>query len=541
VRLLSPESSLIGLDLCGRAIRAVQLAGPPGAQRLEASVELERSDPDAPLSDADLRRVIDVLDRRAFQGRRVVIGLDGSALTVETLSLPPRSSNAPVDTLARNELAEAMRRQPEEIESITWDLPDEGRGRKGAPVMGVATLTETPTRLVDQLADAGLIVHAVDVRALATARAGLFALGPQPGMAVFLDIDWNRAELIVTLEGAVIHIRRLDDVALVDLHQQVQKVLDVEPEHTRLLLTRMIGGELAEGEAPSDVVSILDDHWQRVADELRLSMSYLEHRHPQAELACIALAGPAARDPRLAVALKRVFAVAPRVIDTEQVMPGARLPASMHTALGLALWDSEGTVPSPSLMPRSRKNALRVRARAATWAAVLCVYALLVAVGSVGLILSTPSKAHATTSLHALDREIEETRDDISAVADRIAEQSAVLRTHRSLQGHPRWSLLLDLIASRANDSLSFSIISLSPVAPATEGDAPRKAPDSHKLLLAGQAASQGDVTNLLLELEELDLFHKVALVNAHRQAEQEEADTDVDFTIVCHIQERES
>lgn len=548
MQIASRSRSHIGLDLTGRTLRAVQLAGRPGAWRLGAAVQLTRADPDEPLSRRDLSRLLDVLERRGFTGRRLVLGLDGPDLAIENIELPPRTSGAPVEILARNELAQSMRCEASTIESVAWDLPPEAGARKGAPLMAVACRHQAANAILDAVEGAGFEVEALDVRPLAAARAALEAMGRTPGMVVLVDLDWQRAQLIVALGGGIVHLRRIDDAGLARLHEALQKGLRVEPDEAELLIREPPGS--GEGRLAPELASIIDAHWERLAEEVRLSLSYLEHRHPGVEIGRVAIFGEGAEHPGVLETLQRVLELTPTRLSPGDLLSEGSVDAGsgMLVATGLATWGRDREAPAANLIPAARRHRACLRSRVRTWSVVTAAYAAIVALGVFLALMGREDTSATQQAIDALAADAERLQEDIRFLGSSIAAQATLLQAHRSLQADPDWSLLLALVASRVDDDVALTGIQLAPrradrsaeedppdaAAPASPGAA------AYELVLTGRAPSQGRVTDFVLDLEGLGVFDSVAILDAQRDSESAAEESGVRFVILCLLVERE-
>src|SRR4051794_35623253 len=106
----------IGLDVAGRWVKAVQLSRTATGLRLAAAARVARADPAAGFSEADAQVLAGVLERAGFQGHDVVLGAPREMLLSDVLELPPRASGAPIEQLARVELARANKCDPASFE-----------------------------------------------------------------------------------------------------------------------------------------------------------------------------------------------------------------------------------------------------------------------------------------------------------------------------------------------------------------------------------------------------------------------------------------
>src|SRR5262245_41350251 len=95
----------IGIDLGGYSMKAVQLDRSRGGWRVHAAVILALPAPNHPLDANTVRMLRDTLHRQGFASDRVVLAAPAAQLEVDVLEIPPRTSGAPVEQIARLELA----------------------------------------------------------------------------------------------------------------------------------------------------------------------------------------------------------------------------------------------------------------------------------------------------------------------------------------------------------------------------------------------------------------------------------------------------
>src|SRR3954469_22371612 len=135
----------IGLDLSGRWFKAAQ-ASVRGGVRVMAKAKLTRgveqgvkgagaaTPANAGLKGTDAQVLAGALERGGFSGRRVTVIAPRHLLYTEVLELPPRASGAPIEQLARVELARSNRCEEGSFTLGMWDVPlgPAGRGGGGA-------------------------------------------------------------------------------------------------------------------------------------------------------------------------------------------------------------------------------------------------------------------------------------------------------------------------------------------------------------------------------------------------------------------------
>jgi len=195
---------VIGLDLGEAALWAAQRAR--GGRLLTAC--LPRADPGAAVTPQELGALVGVMRRRGLRGRTVVVAAPASELVSTALSLPPRTSGAPVETIASAELAQRCGKG-EPVQTAFWEVPMMTRPEPGTPAMGVALPTARAEALVQLVESAGLDVAAIDTRGWAIARHVSAQPTAAGGVVVALDLGWDHAAIVLVREGVVVYERSL--------------------------------------------------------------------------------------------------------------------------------------------------------------------------------------------------------------------------------------------------------------------------------------------------------------------------------------------
>src|SRR5437868_3486504 len=92
----------IGLDIGSRHVHAAQLAQrADGTCALRAAASFPRTSEfeGKPMSSAEATRISDVLFRRNFTGRELVLAVPDDKLLTTNLELPPRTPDVPLDEI----------------------------------------------------------------------------------------------------------------------------------------------------------------------------------------------------------------------------------------------------------------------------------------------------------------------------------------------------------------------------------------------------------------------------------------------------------
>lgn len=348
-RAISP----IGVDLGPRTMSAVQLsiAGGSGRLRVEAAASIERAHSAGPagaLTTEEAARLADVLYRQGFEGRRIVLAVPDHALLTGLLELPPRSSGAPLDQLARMELARIHRRDPESLEVACWDIPSPNRSGEFSHVMAAACDHGEASRLLDPLEESGLRVLALDARAWAMARALPPAPGPaplEPPISAVLDMDEAGSILAVVRAGVVVYDRLMPDAGLGAARTRLAKELRVEADIASYLLQQGLVSTSPADTGPTNggAGPLLQEFVQGLVGELRSALDFAVHRYP-GSVDRVAIIGPGASLPGVAAALAEglglpAAAAAPRdLAECPELLGPIASDPGLTAALGLALW-----------------------------------------------------------------------------------------------------------------------------------------------------------------------------------------------------------
>jgi len=336
----------IGVDFDGRFVRAAQLAGGPGAWRLAAALHLPRVLPGTTFDAREVEQLAGALGRQGFEGRRIVLAVPEEKMVTGVLELPPRASGAPVDDIARTELANMHSFDPQTAEMACWDLPASSRQKDVTQAMAVACRHADAEALLDVFEEAGLEVQALDSRLHALVRGCQPAL-PATGKAAVLEWSQERAMLILLYEGTVIYKWVMAEASVGQLAAALGEGLHVEADAVDYLLAE-VGLAPRDGEAWADaaaldaVAVLIRKHLDVLADAMQAPLTYSTQLYCGTSLDQVVLVGQGATVPgagdylqsRLGVGVRTV-APSDVVVCPETIGPRAADPA-MIAALGLS-------------------------------------------------------------------------------------------------------------------------------------------------------------------------------------------------------------
>ena len=374
--------SPIGLDVGARTIKAVQLAHARRGWEVCAAAAFQRIAPGEEVNPAEIIRAVGVLRRQGFVGDQAVVCIPSDKMLSAVIELPERTSGAPLDAIARQELARSCKKDPGSIEIAWWELPAPAFGPTGPgarPAHGTQALAlgcahADANALLACFEPSGLDVIAIDARPAAVARACAALAADAPNLTAILSLGHDAAHILILVGRTLVYERTLPEASLRLLASGVANQLSVSESLAEHVL-RTIGCRPAEpsaNSAPSDQAEIealgaearalVCAHADALAAELKTSLSYAARRF-DGEVMRILLSGVGADIPgigdRIAqragipegeARIARADALTPARPDTDPALlgPGAAL------ALGLALHGASESSTNPH---RSRAAA----------------------------------------------------------------------------------------------------------------------------------------------------------------------------------------
>ena len=378
----------IGIDVGSRAVKAVQFERErwgDGRWQIVAAAQIPRSEvsqstsfspagPGAPaagaansrpLSAEDVRRLAGTLERQGFTGSDVVLAVPTEKLSTSVLDLPPRSSQAPLEQIARMELARAHKCAPDSFEMGCWDLPAAARATKATPVMAVACTHADANAIIDPFESEGLNVRALDVRPAAIARACAPLVGDPRTLTAILDVGWNVAALGLMHQGVVIYGRTLGDGGICKLYQTLANRLGLEEDVIDYLLGESGLGDAGTGGAgtggagakhagkargPADAAGLIAAHFEAAVQELRVSLSYAQHQYHETAVSRLLLVGGGAGIRGVAAHLAKALGIETRTAAPADMVPVAPSVAGVCGSPGLTLAQGLAQYPEGALL-----------------------------------------------------------------------------------------------------------------------------------------------------------------------------------------------
>ncbi|MFA6046050.1 MAG: pilus assembly protein PilM [Phycisphaerales bacterium] len=339
--------------MSGKTLSALQVSRPALSKdaakvRIEAAATVSR-EAVGPFTQSDAERLAGVLERRGFEGTKVVLAPARGTTSVQPLELPPRSSGAPLAQIARAEMARVQKLDPGAIEVATWDVPPPVRAGKSTHVMAASLTKRASNGCAGLLESVGLELIAIDVRSLAMARAARAWLEPT-GVCMLIDVTWEGVSIIVVLGSRVVFERDIE-------HATPAKMCNTAAERWRLD-EETLAMALQHPDMPhaSEITRLASgaqsDFVDAIVPEVSRSAAYASHRYPSVKLERLLLCGEWAGVTGLRERLEAHLHVPARVLRAVDAMalgggaaaadagPGALL------ALGLAMHPGHALTPS---------------------------------------------------------------------------------------------------------------------------------------------------------------------------------------------------
>jgi Tfp pilus assembly PilM family ATPase len=264
-----------------------------------------------------------------------------SKLESDLLELPPRASGAPIEQIARGELARAATLSAGAFEMACWDLPAPQRSNDATAVLAVAVRHTDAEALIDPFERGGANVVALDTASWALARS-MRPCADQPGSATaVVDLGFSGSNLVLLGDGRVLYQRHLRDAGVGAMHRAVAERIDGPEEAARLLLT--------DPNATTDPArlawlrKLISGYIEHLIDELQVSFAFAAHRYPALPLRKLLLTGGGAALTGAADSIRSrlpVDVAVPRAAELVHVPPelsGCADSIVHATAIGLAM------------------------------------------------------------------------------------------------------------------------------------------------------------------------------------------------------------
>jgi len=330
--------SPIGLDIGSHRVNAVQL---DAIGRVRAFASFGRTQPDSDLTGEETARIRAILDRHGFRGCRAVIAAASIMVRTTVLELPPASSGAPVEQLARQEVSRIHKISPGSFAMGMWELPPGARASAANQTMAISCPNSASDAMCDQLESAGLEPIAIDLCSMAAARA--LPISTERTQAI-LEFGESRSTLIVLHKGTIIFERPLSALTLRTFRSQLAKAMRMPVSGIAAALRER--GLCADQEADA-LASCAAIILEPFVEEIAHSAAYASGKYADATIDKVYLIGCAGSIPGLPGFLGRALECefeSPRLSDlapARSAIESRSRPGEGIVSLGLARWRSE--------------------------------------------------------------------------------------------------------------------------------------------------------------------------------------------------------
>ena len=332
-RFRIPTRAPIGVDIGGRCIKAAQLGG-----GVLAAASVPRTASNGAVEAAEVRRLHEAIRQDPFRGNTVVLAVPAAKLMTGIMELPPRSSGAPIEQLARSELARRHNVEPKSLEMACWDLPTPARAANRTYVMAVAGSLADLDQLVEAFEAEGLNVRALDIHAAAVSRACRKLVADTSGTAAVLDVGWTSSQLVLLYQGVTVYERNLTKCGIGALVRLLAGQMDAHESIAERLLCEDGLKCLSPADAGTQGTAALLDspgaYLETMLSEMRIPLSYLVSQYPDAQFQKLLLIGGGARIPGLQAFLASRLELEVQVVRPTDLCP---CPESVDAGYGSAL------------------------------------------------------------------------------------------------------------------------------------------------------------------------------------------------------------
>lgn len=301
---------LIGIDLGARQVKLVQARPQADGWRLDAVASFPRRQPAPRLDDQEVQNLLGVLERQNFRGNQVVLAVPTETLMSSVLDLPVASETAPIDQIARMEIARLFKLEPNTIEVASWKLPAATRSANATRVMATACAHPQADELLRVFDAAGLDVVAMEAASCSIARSCEKPLANSTGLCGVLDLGWQSTQLVVLYQNTIIYERVIPNGGVVSLLKAISKQTGLDEPLVNHWITHTAQTEPGPGGTagvpdPSRWAAVVDDYTQSIADELSKSFTYASHQYQGAAIDQAVLVGGGAGLPLVARSLEK--------------------------------------------------------------------------------------------------------------------------------------------------------------------------------------------------------------------------------------------
>ncbi len=352
MRIGHSRRTAIGVDIGRRTIKAAQLLVSDGKPRACALSSLPRPEPEEEVSGIDALALREVLNRQGFSGNRIAMAVPEKALLRASLELPSSVAGAPVKQIIRMELARLHSVAPDSFTMACWELKGAAHCKPVTHALALGCPHDAANALLDSFEAAGFRVVALDTRGAAAARACAPLILPAPQITAIVDLGWRSTSVLFVCGQSLIYERSLEGASIAELTDRLTEAFGI-PLESAYHIIGTIGPASDEGTKDFDRETLdairkhLRSHFDKLFDELRVSLSYANHHFPTEGVKRLLLIGGGAGVPQLARYFEgqsnlEVKAAEPRsLIESPPELLAKAVNPAMTVAIGLAQFDGD--------------------------------------------------------------------------------------------------------------------------------------------------------------------------------------------------------
>jgi hypothetical protein len=336
------QMSNIGVDLSGRWLKAAQWRLGSGRPVLAAWGRMVRPEgwTNGGVTPEEAAGVAEWLERRGFARAPLTLSVPRDGLAAGALELPPASSGAPLEQIARLELARVSRSDAGRLVASMWPVPRPVRGGEATHALGVGVPEPRALALIEPFEGVGLAVSVLDVREWALVR-GVGEAGAGPGVRCLIETGWDATMIVLLVDGVVVFARALELAGLSRLYAVLRDRFGLSAG----AFDGLLADPTREGAAGAWQAArgTLTEYLDALSPEVGRSLTYAEHRYPDRRLEAVVLAGEGAVLPGLAERLGSELKVECRLARPGSVTaiagPSGRVAddPGLIVAMGLAM------------------------------------------------------------------------------------------------------------------------------------------------------------------------------------------------------------
>ena len=330
----------IGLDIGSVRIKAAQC---DRRGRVEHLASFPRAKPHEPVDIQEAEHIAEVLLRQGFQPGPVILACDPDHLRMEELDLPPISDRSAADRIVSSEIMRIAHWAHGTFEQAWWPIPAKTTHSATLSALVVASTHASAEALVEPIAATGLDVEALEIPAVAAARA-CAAKNKDKGMTCAVDIGWRSSELSARLNGDLVFVRTLPGSGISSIHD----ALGINTDDKLAVIERLsLSSEKHPWSTPAlrrTFVEALNTLGLTLAEELQRSFSYISRRFPGCEPITTYIGGGGASIPGLpetvksALGLEVTFATPGQLASCSVTGRRWQNDGALMTAIGLMMW-----------------------------------------------------------------------------------------------------------------------------------------------------------------------------------------------------------